>query len=47
MLFHRAAAVYLSLLGLPAAADCTGVNYLDQLSPAQTATLDAAVADMP
>ena len=47
MSLHRAAVVFLCLSGLPAAADCTGINYLDQLSPEQTATLDAAVSDMP
>ena len=47
MFLRRAATVLFTLLGLPAAAECTGTNYLDQLSPAQSAALTTAVADMP
>lgn len=47
MFLRRALTALFVLLGLPAAAECTGSNYLDQLDPAQTAALTAAVADMP
>ena len=47
MFLRRAATVLFTLLGLPAAAECTGTNYLDQISPAQSAALTAAVSDMP
>jgi len=47
MIKRLIAAFALASVGLPAAAQCVGANYLDRLSPAQTQTLDAAVADMP
>lgn len=47
MLLRRTLIALFTLAGLPAAAECTGVNYLDQLDAQQTAALDAAVADMP
>lgn len=42
-----ATAALLALLGLPAAAQCTGDSYLDQLTQAQQAALTDRVTDMP
>lgn len=47
MLRQFAAASLLVLTGLPAAAQCSGASYLDQLTPAQQSTLDDMVADIP
>jgi len=45
---HLTAAItLLTLSALPAAADCTGVSYLDQISETQRAQLDTTVANMP
>lgn len=47
MRLRSAAIALLTLTGLPAAADCTGASYLDQISDAQRTQLDTIVADMP
>lgn len=47
MFLRRTLTALFLLASLPAAAECTGVSYLDQLDASQTAALDAAVADMP
>ncbi len=47
MFLRCAIATVLSLLGLPAAAQCTGDSYLDQLSARDQAALTATVAAMP
>lgn len=47
MFLRRTLTTLFILLGLPVAAECTGANYLDQLSASQTAALTAAVDDMP
>ncbi len=47
MLYRLLTAFALVLLGLPAAARCTGDNYLDQLSTQDKAALAAATADIP
>ncbi len=47
-MFHRLVTLFaLFLLGLPAAAKCTGQNYLDQLRADERAALAAATADIP
>lgn len=47
MFLRRALIALFTLVGLPAAAECTATSYLDQLDAEQVAALDAAVADMP
>lgn len=47
MFLRRTLIALFTLVGLPAAAECTGISYLDQLDATQTAALDAAVADIP
>ncbi|WP_342077210.1 TraB/GumN family protein [Yoonia sp. SS1-5] len=46
-MFLRAASFALCLFGLPAAAQCVGDGYLDQLDAAERASLDAAAAQTP
>ncbi len=43
----RLAATFFALIGLPAAAQCVGESYLDQLSAQDRAELAAAAAEMP
>ena len=47
MLLRTAVTALFALIGTTASAACTGANYLDQITDAQQAQLDAAVADMP
>lgn len=47
MFFRSAAALFLSLVALPASAACSGESYLDRMTAGQQMQLSAAVADMP
>ena len=47
MLFRAVATAFLTLAALPATAACVGVNFLDRLTDAQRATLEASVVNMP
>ncbi len=47
MFLRTAAIALLTFIGLPAAAQCVGANYLDQLSADQRASLTDTVAQMP
>ena len=47
MLLRTTTIALLTLLGLPAAAECVGTSYLDQLTPAQQADLAAATDALP
>ena len=47
MFLRATATAFLSLAALPAAAACVGESFLDGMSTAQNAALEAAVADMP
>lgn len=47
MFFRSVAALFLSLVALPASAACSGESYLDRMTAGQQMQLSAAVADMP